>query len=95
MQTSDYYEQLRANGGEAPRLIDAERFFYWLEVLPPLDWTRGRDFECFRVSECVTGNLYTWAARLDGQHWEMIAPGDSTPAELLVKIYHAQRTAQA
>lgn len=85
------YDAMAANNGEPAHEIDARRFWYLLEVLPPADWTRGDDFECFRVIEAQTGNLYTWAARLDGRHYEMIAPGNATPGEILAKVYTCQR----
>lgn len=93
MDTLERYAAMRRNRGEAPHEISEDRFWYLLEVLPPADWTRGRSFECFRVIECETDDLYTWAARLDGRYWEMVAPQDSTPAELLAKIYTAAREA--
>ena len=92
--TAARYEAMRQNRGEAPHEIDEERFFYLLEVLPPADWTRGQAFECFRVIECETADLYTWAARHDGRFWEMVAPKDSTPAELLAKVCTAERMAE-
>jgi len=89
------YEAMRQNRGEAPHVIDRERFFYLLEVLPPADWTRGEGFECFRVIECQTADLYTWAARMGkgeaAKYWELVAPRNSTPAEILVKVISAER----
>jgi hypothetical protein len=87
------FELMRRNNGEPPREIDAERYDYLLCVLPPANWTRGKgNFSCFMVDECQTAKLYTWCARLDdGTHWEMIAPEDSTPSELLAKIETARR----
>ena len=89
------YEAMRENRGEDPHEIDEERFFYLLEVLPPADWTRSDFFECFRVIECQTADLYTWAARHGkgdkARFWEMVAPRSSTPSELLVKVITAER----
>ena len=89
------FEAMRQNRGEDPHEIDEERFFYLLEVLPPADWTRGELFECFRVIECQTADLYTWAARLGtkagARYWELIAPGNSTPAEIMAKVITAER----
>ena len=95
MDTLSRYELMRRNNGEPPREIDADRYDELLCVLPPANWTRGKgDFSCFMVDECQTANLYTWAVRDNGRYWEMIAPEDSTPAELLAKIETAKRLSQ-
>jgi hypothetical protein len=91
--TQARYEAMRQNRGEAPHEIDRARFFYLLEVLPPADWTRGKGFECFRVIECETADLYTWAARLEGRFWQMVAPRNSTPSEIMAKVITAERVA--
>jgi hypothetical protein len=92
MDTLARFELMRKNNGEPPREIDAERYDYLLCVLPPARWTRGNgDFSCFMVDECQTADLYTWCVREEGRHWEMIAPMNSTPAELLAKIETAKR----
>lgn len=100
MQTSYdpvYWENLRANDGDIPREVAESRFWEMLEVLPPADWTRGDNFECFRMIECQTADLYTWLFCLgkpgrDGaQYWEMIAPRTMTPSDLLARIETARR----
>ena len=94
---ADRYEAMRRNRGEPAQEIDEERFDYLLCVLPPAHWTRGREFSCFMVDECQTADLFTWCARLTENdldtYWEMIAPENSTPAEILAKVYTAQRLA--
>jgi hypothetical protein len=50
------------------------------------------------VDECQTADLFTWCAYdTDDQgrvtYWEMIAPEDSTPQEILCKVVTAQRQA--
>lgn len=92
-----YWDNLRANDGDTPHRVDEQRFWEMLEVLPPDDWTRGDTFECFRVIEAQTANLYTWLVRLgahddDGaEFWEMIAPRSMTPQGLLSRIQTAIR----
>ena len=101
MSTYDaaYWEALRANRGDTPQQVNEARFWEMLEVLPPEDWTRGDNFECFRVCECQTADLYTWMVALgraghDGaQYWETIAPRTSTPADLLARIERAREHA--
>jgi hypothetical protein len=89
------YEDMRRNRGEPAREIDEDRFYEMLEVLPPANWSRLNGFECFMVDECQTLDLYTWCARItENGHesfWEMIAPEDSTPSEILAKVCTAQR----
>ena len=92
METLDRFDLMRLNKGEPPHEIDADRYDYLLCVLPPVNWTQGRKgFSCFMVDECQTANLYTWVVRYEGRHWEMIAPEDSTPSELLAGIEIVKR----
>lgn len=86
-----YYENLRANRGDIPHRVDEARFWEMLEVLPPEDWTRGDNFECFRVMEAQTADLYTWLVRLGDEYWEMIAPRSMAPYELGARIETARR----
>lgn len=86
-----YYENLRANRGDIPHRVDEARFWEMLEVLPPEDWTRGDNFECFRVMEAQTADLYTWLVRLGNEYWEMIAPRSMAPYELGARIETARR----
>lgn len=93
-----YWNNLRANRGDTPHRVDEARFWEMLEVLPPEDWTRGDTFECFRVMEAQTGDLYTWMVRLgkldeDPEFWEMIAPRSmrQDPRGLFARIETARR----
>ena len=86
-----YYENLRANRGDIPHRVDEARFWEMLCVLPPEDWTRGDNFECFRVMEAQTADLYTWLVRLGDEYWEMIAPRSMAPYELGARIETARR----
>jgi hypothetical protein len=93
-----YWAALRANDGDTPARVSEQRFWDMLEVLPPADWTHGKAFECFRVIEAQTADLYTWLVRIGkldegAEFWEMIAPRSMTPAGLLSRIETAQRTA--
>lgn len=75
-----YWETLRANRGDVPKRVTQSRFWEMLEVLPPADWTRDGDVECFRVIEAQTDDLYTWMVAIRrpnakaAEYWEMIAP---------------------
>ena len=94
---AERYEAMRRNRGELARQITEDRFEDMLGVLPPANWTRGDNFECFMVDECQTADLFTWCAWLetDGQEsfWEMIAPRSSTPEEIHLRIVIGQRHA--
>ena len=94
-----YWEALRANRGDIPCQVSDARYWEMLEVLPPEDWTRGENFESFRVMECQTDDLYTWLVALgrpgddDTEYWEMIAPRSMTPQGLVARIETARRLA--
>lgn len=92
------YEDMRTNRGEPAREIDEARYYELLEILPPANWTRGKGFSCFMVDECQTADLFTWCAYDTNDagrvtYWEMIAPRNSTPQEILCKVITAQREA--
>ena len=93
----EYWETLRRNNGDTPHRIDSARFFDMLKVLTPANWHTWQHFECFMVPECQTANLYTWCARLGKRDnptfWEMIAPEDATPEQLLARIERATSNA--
>jgi hypothetical protein len=90
-----YWDNLRANDGDTPRRVDEARWWEMLEVLPPANWTRGDAFECFRVIEAQTADLYTWLVRIgardDAEYWEMIAPRSESPDGLFMRIEIAKR----
>ena len=94
---ADRYEAMRRNRGEAARQITEEHFEDMLGVLPPANWTNNGVLESFMVDEAETEDLYTWCACLTEDDretfWEMVAPSDSTPSEIMAKIYTAQRLA--
>lgn len=94
-----YWDALRANRGDTPRRVDEQRFWDMLEVLPPADWTHGTHFECFRVDEAQTADLYTWMVRIgkldeDPEFWEMIAPRSmrQDPRGLIARIETARHS---
>lgn len=47
-----------------PEEIDADRFEYYLEVLPPCKWGRYNGGEAFHVSEHIRGSIVTWCVRV-------------------------------
>lgn len=90
----DYWSALRANNGSAAKRVDEERWWDMLEVMYPRNWrpSASDEFECFAVDEPQTADLYTWLVRI-GKHdtpsveyWEMIAPDESTNADLLARV---------
>ena len=46
-----------------PSRIDEDKFFEYLNVLPPCRWEHIAGFEVFHVSERITGNLVSWYAK--------------------------------
>ena len=47
-----------------PREISQEDWYYLLEVLPPCKWVRHSSAESFHISERITHDIVTWAARI-------------------------------
>ena len=90
----EYWRALRANRGSTPTRVDAEVWWDRLETLYPRNWrdNEADDYERFAINEPMTADLYTWLVRI-GQHdtpsveyWKMIAPDESTDADLLARI---------
>lgn len=68
---------------KGPQPIDAERFDELLNVLPPQRWVRGVAAESFRISEAITGDLYTFCVRLDDRYFSITESGSTTHDELV------------
>lgn len=66
----------------APRPISAEDYQQALEVLPPLDWVRRGDFECFKFVERYSGSITNLYARLGNRYWTFIDRDDLTPDQI-------------
>ena len=59
--------------------IDEEKFWYALEVLPPVGWTTHRAVESFRMSERTWGSLTNIYARL-GERYFVLTDDITLPA---------------
>jgi hypothetical protein len=59
--------------------IDEEKFWYALEVLPPVGWTTHRAVETFRMSERTWGTLTNIYARL-GERYFVLTDDITLPA---------------
>ena len=59
--------------------IDQDKFWYALEVLPPVGWTTHRAVESFRMSERTWGTLTNIYARL-GERYFVLTDDITLPA---------------
>ena len=59
--------------------VDEEKFWYALEVLPPVGWTTHRAVESFRMSERTWGALTDIYARL-GERYFVLTDNITLPA---------------
>lgn len=66
-----------------PQAIDAERFDELLNCLPPQRWVRGATAESFRISEAITGDLYTFCVRLGDRFFSITERGTTTHDDLV------------
>ena len=72
-----------------PQIIDKERFWECLEVLPPCRWVKnlGLGYEYFHISEAITHDLYTFCVRIgqgeNAVYFEMTAKYNIAESELL------------
>jgi hypothetical protein len=77
-----YYDSLVTE----PRAISEERFRDMLEVLPPCKWRTVAGVNMFHVSERLTGDLVSWFARVDGEHYEFNDYASTDMFELASKV---------
>ena len=82
---SAHYETLKTK----PQPITERRFWDMLEVLPPCRWHNAGGFEVFHVSERLTGNLVSWFAQRNGNHWEFTDNANLPSADLAAMLRKA------
>jgi hypothetical protein len=66
-----------------PEQITEERFHELLNILFPERWTRNERNESFRISEPLTGRLYTWVVRIGSDFYRLNEDGDISHQMLL------------
>jgi hypothetical protein len=69
-----------------PEEIDADRWWYLLEVLPPLDWRGGLGTESFKMSEFQTMDLTTCAVRVGSRYFTALRPVATTHEQLVALV---------
>lgn len=74
-----------------PEEIDAERFHYALNVLPPCRWSLYSGVELFHISERLSGSLVAWYAHLDGRYWSLVDLSTAKPEDLACKVATASQ----
>lgn len=61
----NYYDSLKTK----PKRISKEKFWYWLECLPPCRYSKIRGAMIFHVSERLTGNLVQWCFEVNNKYY--------------------------
>jgi len=69
----------------APEEITKEKFWYFLEVLPPCKWTHIGGAECFFVSEALTMDLHQWCVRIGDKYWALNRSRFAKPADIIAE----------
>lgn len=57
---------------QAPVEIDAEKWDYMLNVLPPVQWTNEHGAETFKMSEMTSGTITTIFCRIGNRYFEVV-----------------------
>jgi hypothetical protein len=70
----------------SPVVVDSERFYWLLEVLPPCRWNTVGSVEMFHISERLTGNIVTWCAQYRSTFFEFVDSDSKTGFELSEKV---------
>ena len=63
-------EMIESGCKTEPRQIQQEDFDYGLNVLPPMNWVRGVEFESFMMSERTNGKVTGIYARVGATYWK-------------------------
>ena len=66
--------------------IDRERFYYLLEVLPPVGWRTVGGVESFKMLERISGNITEICARHGDRYWTRNASIFTPPEEIAAQI---------
>lgn len=82
----DYTQAHDAALTTAPRPISAEDYCQALDTLPPLDWHRRGDFECFKFIERYSGSITNIYARLGNRCWTWMDRDDLTADQIRHKL---------
>lgn len=69
-----------------PELIDADKWEYALNVLPPARWQTVRGVNLFHVSEHISGDLVDWYARIDDRFFHFVDRAGRNMIELADKV---------
>lgn len=74
MGFDEAYQAYTGSFIKPPVEIDEEKFFYWLEVLPPGGWERSEGSESFYVTERICGDITTHCVRIGGKYYQFDHP---------------------
>lgn len=66
--------------------ISKQKWWHYLEVLPPMRWQRYDSVEWFFVSECITGNYYQCCIRLEDSYYTAAIDKDTTNQHILERL---------
>lgn len=69
-----------------PRETTEEAYFEALDCLPPLDWTRAKGVESFKMEERFSANMTTIYAKHAGRYWSFMDCDDLSADEIADKI---------
>lgn len=72
-----------------PRQIDREDFDYALNVLPPMQWVRGGEYESFMMSERTNGKVTGIYARAGATYWKFEDVCTMSHTEIITKVRKA------
>ena len=88
--TSEELDQLMVEYEDSqitdPVVIDKDRFFDMLDILPPCRWGGAGGWEVFHISERLSGDLVSWFACSDDHYFEFVDRAGSTYDHLRDKL---------
>ena len=72
-----------------PQEITEERFWYFLEVLPPVAWVRAGETESFKVSEFTCGQITQICCRIGNKYYGLSDDASLPHAEIVKRCLAA------
>jgi len=78
--------RIEASNITAPVEIDHDKFWYWLECLPPCKWYRGGNTEAFHISERITESIVTWCVRVGERYFSLQDTDKLLPKQAIEKV---------
>lgn len=95
MSQEDAALRIEQHFSRSPREVDRERWESALDVLPPMNWVRGAQYESFYISEPITSTVHTVLVRIGERYFEFAQPRRTRHSQLVQMVQDVINAAAA